>query len=151
LLRGESLSVRDVVLTGWWGREVNMIIDGWKYTRTPEGPNAPLSMWSNRWSTMPVPRLPGLTLPHPDSRAFLDHMPGSDVPVIRQPFVEGDMLPYWALGKLGGNCVYNLRDDPHEERNLAGTPVEKDLADRLREALKQVEAPDDQFVRLGLG
>ena len=48
----------------------------------------PLSMWSNRWSTMPVHK--GLEdfmkFPKPDRRAALDFMPGSDVPVIRQPF-----------------------------------------------------------------
>ena len=150
LLNGTAPSIRDLVLTGWWGREVNIIVDGWKYTRSPAGANAPLSMWSNRWSTMPVPRLPKLALPRPDARAFLDHMPGSEVPVIRQPFSEGDMLPYWALGKLRGNHLFNLRDDPQEEHDLAGSPMERDLVGRLRKALQEIEAPDDQFVRLGL-
>ena len=65
-----------------------------RYCRAPDGANSPLSLWSNRWSTMPVWRFHDLKLPAPDDRATLDKMPGSQVPVIRQPFREGDMLPY---------------------------------------------------------
>jgi hypothetical protein len=72
------------------------------------------------------------------------------VPVIRQPFRAGDFLPYWAYGGFVGNHLYDLRNDPDEEENLAGTPLEKDLADRLREGLREVQAPDDQLERLGL-
>ena len=151
LIRGEASSIREYVLSGVWGRQVNIIDDRHKYSRAPAGPNAPLSMWSNRWSTMPVmSRQRGLRMPWPDDRAFLDRMPGSNVPVIRQPYAEGDMLPYWALGPFDGNHLYDLSEDPGEERNLAGSPAEKALADKLREALKQIEAPDDQFVRLGM-
>ena len=40
-------------------------------------------------------------LPPPDRRARIDFMPGSDVPVIRQPFEPGDRLPFW----VGRNTV----------------------------------------------
>ena len=150
LINGQTQNVRDYVLCGMWGREVHLIDGTWKYSRAPAGANAPLSMWSNRWSTMPVPRFPKLTLPRPDARAFLDHMPGSTVPVIRQPYAAGDMLPYWALGEFSGNRLFNLKNDPQEVQNLAGSPTERELADRLRQALQEIEAPDDQFVRLGL-
>lgn len=99
---------------------------------------------------MPVPSLPELRLPLPDGRAFLDRMPGSTVPVIRQPFGDGDVLPYWALGSFDGNHLYALAEDPAEEHNLADSAAEKDAADKLRAALREVEAPHDQFVRLGL-
>ena len=89
-------------------------------------------------------------LPLPDDRAVLDRMPGSKVPVIRQPFVPGDLLPYWAVGPFSGNHLYDLHNDPAEENNMAGSRAERDIADKLREALKQVEAPGDQFVRLGM-
>jgi len=107
-------------------------------------------MWSNRWSTMPVHRVPDLRLPAPDDRAILDRMPGSRIPVIRQPFQQGDLIPYWAMGRFSGNHLYRLGDDPLEERNLAGTGAEKTAADQLRAALEEIEAPSDQYVRLGL-
>ena len=151
LLRGEAEAIREHVLSGVWGREVHLIDAETKYARAPEGDNAPLSMWSNRWSTMPIVGRPRLRLPLPDDRAVLDRMPGSTVPVIRQPFVAGDLLPYWALGGFSGNHLYDLRNDPDEDENRAGERGEREQADRLRQALLAVEAPADHLVRLGLG
>lgn len=150
LLTGEQRSIRESALAGVWGREVHLIDAERKYARAPSGDNAPLSLWSNRWSTMPVHRIPELTLPTPDDRAVLDRMPGSRIPVIRQPFRAGDLLPFWAMGKFGGSCLYRVRDDPAEENNLAGSRAEKDAADALRAALLSIDAPKDQLERLGL-
>jgi arylsulfatase A-like enzyme len=151
LLRGDTRSVREHALSGVWGREVQLIADdGSKYVRAPEGDNAPLSMWSNRWSTMPIHGHPDLRLPLPDDRAFLDRMPGSTVPVIRQPFATGDFLPYWAYSQFDGNHLFDLGDDPDEEADLAGSRAEEQAAERMRTALAEVDAPDDQLVRLGL-
>src|SRR5439155_4497493 len=132
LIRGEKQSVREYALSGVWGREVHLVDGRHKYARAPADANAPLSMWSNRWSTMPVPSMPRLRLPPPDDRAFLDRMPGSKVPVIRQPFRQGDLLPYWAMGPFTGNHLYDLHSDPLEEENLAGSKAERELADWLR-------------------
>jgi arylsulfatase A-like enzyme len=150
LLRGETDRIRDWALAGYWGREVHVLDGQTKYARAPAGANAPLSLFSNRWSTMPIHRLPDLRLPPPDDRARLDRMPGSKIPVIRQPFGPGDMLPYWALGPFRGSHLYDLREDPAESRNLAGSPSEKRAEELLRAALAAVEAPDDQLQRLGL-
>ncbi|MFA7639413.1 MAG: sulfatase, partial [Parvibaculum sp.] len=151
LMRGETGSVRDWLLTGVWGREVHYIDGRYKYARSPAGDNAPLSMMSNRWSTMPTHMLTReQELPLPDERAFLDRMPGSNVPVIHQQWQKGDMVPYWAFTKFTGHHLYDLLGDPGEEQNLAGTAAERDIADRLRAALVELEAPQSQFQRLGL-
>jgi len=150
LIRGAVAAVRDYVLTGVWGREVHLVDGTFKYARGPVGDNAPLSLWSNRWSTMPVHSMPDLRLPLPDARAVLDRMPGSTVPVIRQPFVPGDLLPFWAFGQRRGNHLFNLKDDPGETQNLAGAAVERRLSEQLRVALQEVEAPAEQLARLGL-
>jgi len=156
LLEGTASTIRDYALSGIWGREVHLLEATndhravVKYARGSAGSNAPLSMWSNRWSTMPIPQMPQLRLPLPDDRAFLDHMPGSTVPVMRQPFREGDLLPYWAFGSCTGHHLFDLHNDPREEENLIGTALESRLADRLRDVLQEIEAPDDQFIRLGL-
>jgi hypothetical protein len=80
-------------------------------------------------------------------------MPGSEVPVIRQPFRPGDRLPFW----VGSNVVdahflFDLSDDPDETENLAGTGAaeEAEMLDVLRLALKRVEAPEEQLQRLGI-
>jgi arylsulfatase A-like enzyme len=168
LLDGTATEIRDWVLTGVWGREVHLVDKTRRYCRAPAGDNAPLSMWSNRWSTMPV----GLidrdeALPLPDARAVLDHMPGSDLPVIRQPWDASDRLPFWAWSRFSGSALWDRVEDPDEERDLlaAGTGgragsndirigsaarAEADAAERLRTALVEMEAPGDQLVRLGL-
>jgi arylsulfatase A-like enzyme len=150
LLRGEADAVRAWALAGIWGREIHVTDGRRKYARAPVAKNEPLSMWSNRWSTMPVHRLPQLALPPPDERAVLDRMPGSSVPVIRQPFRAGDRLPFWAYGGFRGHQLFDLADDPNEDVNRTGTPLEKEMAELLRAALVEVTAPDDQLVRLGL-
>jgi hypothetical protein len=143
--------VRDWLLTGVWGRDVTLVTDRHKYVRGPAGENAPLSMLSNRWSTMPAHGAidPRVALPLPDARAFLDRMPGSDVPVIHQRWDAGDGVPYWARYQPSGNHVYDLSNDPAEDENLVGGALEVKLAEQLRTALLELEAPKTQFERLG--
>jgi arylsulfatase A-like enzyme len=152
LVTGEADRIRDWVLAGVYGRWVHVIDGGRKYARAPiNADNLPLSMWSNRWSTMPVSGMHDLKLPRPNRSAYLDYMPGSNVPVIRQPFKPGDMLPYWSLGtRTGEHHCYRLDDDPGELDNRLGSADEADMIELLRVALNSIEAPAEQFARLGI-
>jgi arylsulfatase A-like enzyme len=151
LLDGEASAVRDWLLAGVWGREVHYIDRTTKYARAPAGKNAPLSMWSNRWSTMPTHVLAReRELPLPDERARLDRMPGARVPVMRQLWDESDRLPYWAYARFSGNHLFDLANDPDEMENLVGDGAERRSAEALEAALKAVDAPHEQLVRLGL-
>ena len=146
-----TLEIRDHLLTGVWGREVQLVTPTHKYSRGPAGANAPLSMISNRWSTMPTHVVDKhVALPLPDDRAFLDRMPGSTVPVIHQPYDAGDPIPFWGRTKASGNLLFDRINDPTEEHNLAGSDLEGQLAQQLRAALLEIEAPASQFQRLGL-
>lgn len=151
LLAGSSTSVRDWAIGGVFGNWVQVTDGRWKYARAPEGDNLPLSMWSNRWSTMPV-HVAGITeLPLPDERAFLDRMPGSTVPVIRQPFAAGDALPFWVGGANSGqHHLYDIDVDPDEYENRRGEAHERSMIDLLRTALTELDAPTEQLFRLGL-
>ena len=152
ILKGETTRIRDHVLAGVWGREVHLIDGRYKLAKAPSGPNAPLPMMSNRWSTMPTHVLSrGQELPLPDRRARLSAMPGSGVPVIHQTWGEGDKLPFWAWATFSGDHVYDLANDPGETRNLRNTAVAEQLTEKLEAALKAVEAPAEQFSRLGFG
>lgn len=151
LLTGSARDVRDHVLCGVWGRHVQLLDSHRLYSRCPTGSNFPLSLWSNRWSTMPRPGHLLHRLPRPDHRAQLDTMPGSTVPVIRQPFSPGDMLPFHAYDvETDHHRLFDLDDDPDELVNRAGTTDEVDAIDLLRDALEAVDAPRDQFERLGI-
>jgi arylsulfatase A-like enzyme len=155
LLDGERTDVREWAIGGVWGNWVQVTDGRRKYARAPVDDNVPLTMWSNRWSTMPAAA--GLeafmAFPPPDGRAWLDRMPGSDIPVIRQPFERGDAVPFWAAGRanVGRHHLYDVVDDPDETENRVGARGEREMIELLREALRAVEAPDDQFARLGLG
>ena len=155
LLTGAADSIRDWAIGGVYGNWVQVTDGRRKYARAPVHANMPLSMWSNRWSTMPTHR--GLEdfmrFPKPDRRAVLDFMPGSDIPVIRQPFAAGDTLPFWAGGarNVGRHHLYDLDVDPDEQENRHGeAAAETEMVDLLRTALADVGAPDEQFARLGL-
>ena len=105
---------------------------------------------------MPVSVFPGFRLPDPDSRAYIDFMPGTDIPVLRQPFANGDLLPYWSMAaKVNDHHLYALKEDPGEDRNLAAggegdKVLETQMIELLRTALEEMEAPEEQFERLGL-
>ena len=89
-------------------------------------------------------------LPPPDERATLDYLPGSAIPVIRQPFAPGDLLPFWAYGMpVDDHHLYDA-DDVDETDNQAGSASEDDALELLRSALADVDAPDHQLQRLGL-
>jgi hypothetical protein len=150
LLDGSSTQVRDWLLTGVWGREVQLVTNEWRYTRGPQGINMPQTMWSNRWSTMPIGSMPDFKMPMPDSRAVLDYMPGSTIPVIRQPFREGDMLPFWGYAKQYETMMFHRGEDPDETVNRIDDSIAKDAEELLRVALNQVNAPSEQFERLAL-
>jgi hypothetical protein len=155
LLEGSATSVRAAAITGAWGREVTVTDGISRYTRAPVAENRPLSMWSNRWSTMPIHAFPEILLPPPDDRAWLDRMPHSTIPVIRQPFDPGDRLPFWAGRRGAGQPpvheLYDTDADPDEVENLAGTGREAEAIELLRAALAEVDAPAEQLARLGLG
>lgn len=100
---------------------------------------------------MPI-HIPGFEgLPAPDQKAWLDTMPGSDIPVIRQPYEPGDKLPFWVAGNtVDRHFLFDLADDPDEQENRQGEAAAGDMATLLREALVAVDAPDEQLARLGL-
>ena len=151
LLTGEATAVREWAIGGVFGNWVQVTDGRRKYARAPEGDNLPLSMFSNRWSTMPVHVRGFVELPPPDERAWLDRMPGSQIPVIRQPFAAGDALPFWvARGHGGQHHLYDIDVDPDEGENRRGEAVEREMVDLLRTALAELEAPVEHLARLGL-
>ena len=152
LVTGAVDSVRDWALAGVFGRWVHVLDGKRKYARAPVSEtNTPLSIWSNRWSTMPIHVMPRLRLPQPDRRAWLDFMPGSAVPVMRQPLEAGDRFPFWCANQPADeHHCYDLSIDPDETENRLGGADERDMIELLRVALKSVDAPGEQFERLGI-
>ena len=151
LLRGEATEVRSHYLAGIWGREVLVGDAHRKFVRAPVEANRPLEVFSNRWSTMPIHAFPEVRMPRPDHRATLGTMPGSTVPVLRQPYGPGDQVPFWAqLGRFSGDHLYDLSIDPAEQENRSASTEAVEAVDWLREVLREIEAPVSQLERLGM-
>ena len=49
------------------------------------------------------------------------------------------------------HCLYDIDNDPEETENRLGGRDETDMLELLRTALADVEAPEEQLERLGLG
>ena len=152
LIAGTTDRVRELALFGYWGRHVGVTDGRHRYLRGCRGDNFPLSVWSNRWSTMPVQPFPDLRLPRPDHRATLRTMPGTSVPVIHQPFGPGDPLPFWAgFEAPDSSYLFDDETDPGELENRAGERGEAALEEALAEALHSISAPGELLERIGLG
>jgi arylsulfatase A-like enzyme len=151
LIEGTATSVREVALFGYWGRHVGITDGRHRYLRGCGESNFPLSMWSNRWSTMPVQPFPQLRLPRPDRRATLRTMPGTDTPVICQPFGPGDQLPFWAgFEPPKDSHLFDTSIDPGELEDRVGEPGEDHLLAALAEELRGIGAPTDVLERVGI-
>lgn len=151
LLDGSAKHVREWALGGIFGNWVQVTDGRRKYARGSSGDGFPLSMWSNRLSTMPIHGRPEMRLPRPDERAVIDFMPGSRVPVLRQPFAPGDRLPFWAgNASVDHHYCYDIGNDPDEQENRTGGSTEREMTELLREALRSLEAPAEQLTRLGI-
>ena len=91
-------------------------------------------------------------MPPPDERAWLDTMPGSDIPVLRQPFTQGDQMTIWSFGdqSVDKHYLIDITVDPDEQENRTGEKSEEEMLEMLRSAMLSINAPDDQFQRIGL-
>jgi len=149
LLEGRVEKVRDYVLYGWWGRGVNYTDGQYTYLRHPRSPdNTPLEMYSLRWSTAPWWELPDLT----GRLEFGPFMPGTEMTVGRLRFRPEEMTRLAAAPEavVHPSLLFNIREDEEQQHDLAGTPIERTYEEKLRQALREVQAPESQFERLGL-
>jgi len=150
VLRGEKEQVREGALFGWWGRRVNWTDGKRLYMRAPATPdNQPLCFYTNRWSTAPW-----WEIPVPDERTeFGRFVSGVDMPVGRQPVSPEEMqrLHNIQIDDLReGSLLFDIAADPEEQDDLAGSPLEEEIAGRLKAQLEEQRAPAEQFERLGL-
>lgn len=151
VLQGQAEQVRTDLVTGWWGRRVNWTDGRHLYLRAPARPdNQPLYLYTNRWSTAPW-----WEIPMPDERAeFRPCVPQTDMPVGRMPVTAQDLsrinnIDVQSLQE-DGTLLFDIAEDPEEQRNLVGTAIEEEVEKRLGARLEEQRAPAEQFERLGL-
>ena len=78
-------------------------------------------------------------------------MPGTDVPVICQPFEKGDRLPFWAgTEPPSDSYLFDTETDPDESENRVGDVAEAEMLDALATQLRAISAPADLLRRIGV-
>lgn len=149
LLTGKQKKVRDCALYGWFGDRVNYTDGRYTYLRAPvRSDRGPVAMYSLRWSTAPWWNLPD---PKSARMTFGQFLPWTDMAVGRMELTVPEFTRTANQSPdVGRHLLFDLQEDPGQERNLAGTPLERDMAARLADAMRGCHAPPEQFVRLGL-
>jgi arylsulfatase A-like enzyme len=155
IVRGECDKVRDWNLYGWFGAHVQYTDGQYTYVRSAKSEtNEPLFIYTNRWSTAPW-----WEIPIPDHRLEVSRfLPTTDMPVGRMPVAPDIMrrLHCEPERAVGTDYLFEVRDaqggalDEAQERNLVGSGLEKEYETRLRNAMRTMGAPEEQFVRLAL-
>ncbi len=151
LLRGETDRVRDIAHTGYFGFPITVTDGRWVLHKQPARPdNAPLSRYGIRLEAFHKrsadPYVNGETgkfLPYTDATVFR-------VPVKRRAAFEPETE---AKEEAVKDLLFDLEVGEEDSQNQID--AHPDQAERLRAALVQelrrVQAPEEQFERLGLG
>ncbi|MFB6129801.1 MAG: sulfatase-like hydrolase/transferase [Salinigranum sp.] len=140
LLRGERDTHREWALYGYWGSSVNVTDGRYTYLHPCEESvdalcHSTSMMNPHSWFTPPSPE------PNAETGRFL---PYTDTPVWRYaaPSYSRQEEP----------MLFDVREDPTQENDLAGegTGAETRLRGLLVDAMASLEAPAQQYERLGL-
>lgn len=131
VLTGDRGVHREWVLYGWWGRTVGVTDGRYQYLR-PTDPDGPLYEY---------------LATRPDTKQDADvgaWLPYTEYPVWRvtaEPSVQHE-----------APLLFDSATDPEQKDNLAGdgAPAERRLRDGLVTALQDLDAPKEQYRRLGL-
>ena len=152
VIEGTADAVRELALFGYWGGHVGVTDGRYRYLRgcgESELPTLHVVEPLVHHADSGLPRRSGC--PAPTRRATLQPMPGTDVPVIRQPFEPGDRLPFWA-GHLppSDSHLFDVDNDPGEENDRVGSSGEAEMLDALASMLREISAPADLLERIGV-
>ena len=140
--------VRDQAIYGWFGKAVNVTDGTHTYFRAPVSEdNQPCFTYG----AMPTTFLQYWDVKPGDYEAGA-FLPYTDYPVFKVRFrVEGhypecpDGLDY-----VRENLLFDIRSDPHQNRPLKDEALEAEMIGKLCAALREYQAPPEQWKRLGI-
>jgi arylsulfatase A-like enzyme len=152
LVRGEVDSVRDWALYGIWGRDVNVTDGRSTLLRAPVEGNDPLYLYSTSMMNMYVPFFPARSRPDAEAGRYL---PYTDTPCWRYPLDAAYEETVSGVGLSHGrrqDMLFDVERDPGQLRDLIDEPGSSrdHMLDLLKRALHEIDAPSEQFERLGL-
>lgn len=141
-LQDASAPAREYALYGWHGMAVNVTDGDYSYLRAAaREDNQPLYQYGcmagnydRYW--------PRSSFASIEAGRFL---PYTDMPVFRLPEHRA------RLDFVRETMLYDRGRDPHQEHNLAGSEEEAGYIELLKRAMRESDAPPEQYERLGLG
>jgi hypothetical protein len=142
LVKGESDSIRDWSLYGYYGRSVNVTDGRFSYMRVPRENDAPMYIYSNGWE------FGRFRTSKPLTKGFEigPFMPRVDIPVGRIPLERKHCESQHEIKDL----LFDTDSDPAQDNDLAGGPETQRMEDMLRAAMEKAGAPPEQLARFGL-
>lgn len=155
LLKGEVEKVRDYAIYGWFGQPVNITDGHLTYFRAAVPENAPLYFYGSMLTTLS--RYLGKGLPE-GVVTMGNYLSWAGMPVYRINQVEVNKIAALAMAKMGitpdpdlqTSYLFNIDLDNDQLCPLEDPKREEKMARALAEALQRHDAPQEQFVRLGL-
>lgn len=155
LIAGERKSLRESVIYGMYGRQVNICDGRYTYFRAPvRADNQPLNLYTAMPSTIghywdynhlsDVSKI--------EAGAFLSY---TDYPVFRIPNtitrLADDTHNFARRYEVAGeNLLFDLETDPGQERPIDDPALEREMCRKLAAAMRRHDSPSEQFIRLGL-
>jgi arylsulfatase A-like enzyme len=138
LLRGETDTHREYALYGYWGSSVNVTDGEYTYLHPCEA-----DVDATVYSTTQMDAYGWFTPPEPKDAAVAE-LPYADAPVWR--------FDAPSHARQDDAMLFHVREDPGQETEVGDErPGEVDrMRDLLARGLRELDAPDGQFARLGL-
>ncbi len=134
--------VREYALFGYHGNQLNITDGRYVYMRSAENPEVPVF----DYTLMPtyMNQRMGKALEHAELAEPFRFTKG--MPVLKIPAIPGAD----AITKTYGTQLFDLRQDPHQEKPIRDLQVEERLAKALKRLLEENEAPSELYARMGL-
>ncbi len=142
ILEKEKEENHDSILFGTHGSYVN-IHDG-RYTYMRASANEENGPLYNH--TLAVTAMRGFLSQEAINEAEL--MPGTRF-TNNSPYLKIPVKSFYNTYK-SGNLLFDIENDPKQKNPIADSVLEREMSDKLVELMQKSDAPDEQYVRLGL-
>ncbi|KIL37165.1 hypothetical protein SD70_30925 [Gordoniibacillus kamchatkensis] len=155
LADGRTDKLRDELIFGYFGKNVNITDGEWVYFRSAAEPdNGPLHVYT----AMPT------TIGHAYGPAYIEdltsveagrYLSWTEYPVYRIPGhvikTKDQTQSFRQTGEhIKEHRLFHLREDPCQKHQVHDPAVEKRMMGKLTDCMRRHDAPAEQFVRLGL-
>jgi len=157
VLRGEKEKVRDAVLYGYFGKQMNVTDGHFTYFRSPDKENRPLNLYTDMPTDIRV-YFDATRITDPTRITAGRFLPWTNYPVFKIPADvvvgndDGTLRYVWLYDWEMQDQLYDLDHDYAQKENLIRTEENEVLRmkDLMISCMKELDSPAEQFERLKL-